>query len=64
VGAAGGFPAAGGCARPGFSTCFDAGAIRIEVNLTGVPEPTALFLLGAGLVGLAAWKREARGDSK
>lgn len=64
VGAAGGSPGAGGCARPGFSSCFDAGAIRIEVNPTGVPEPTALFLLGAGLIGLAAWKREARGDSK
>jgi hypothetical protein len=37
VGAAGGSPGAGGCARPGFSTCFDAGAIRIEVKSHGCP---------------------------
>jgi hypothetical protein len=45
----------GGCDRPGITSCFDAGAIRI----TGVaiPEPGTLLLLGAGLVGAAAWQR-------
>jgi hypothetical protein len=59
VGAAGGSPGAGGCTHTGFSTCFDAGAIRIEVN-AGVPEPSAMLLLGAGLIGLAAWGKKRK----
>jgi hypothetical protein len=43
----------GSCDRPGITSCFDAGAIRI----TAVPEPGTLLLLGAGLVGAAAWQR-------
>jgi hypothetical protein len=46
---------AGGCDRPGITSCFDAGAIRLTA--AAVPEPTTLLLLGAGLVGAAAWQR-------
>jgi hypothetical protein len=65
VGAAGGSAGAGGCTRSGVAPCFDAGAIRIEVAPTVQgPEPTALFLLVTGLIGLAAWRRESQRDSK
>ena len=55
-----GNPATGtGCDRPGFTSCFDAGAIRIEAG-TVVPEPSAMLLLGAGLIGLAAWGKKRK----
>jgi hypothetical protein len=64
IGAAGGTAGvAGGCTRPGVAPCFDAGAIRIEVNGTA-PEPSTMFLLGVGLVGLAAWGRKRQNTPK
>jgi len=58
----------GGTTAPGFpnppgadhcvpttATCFDAGVLRITQLRTQVPEPSTLLLLGAGIMGLAAW---------
>ena len=65
VGAAGGSTGAGGCVNPTFGApCFDAGAIRIDVAPTVQgPEPSAMFLLGIGLVGLAAWGKKRQQKS-
>jgi len=50
-----------GCDRPGVTSCFDAGAIRIEVNPGAtVPEPSSVVLIGFGLAGLLALNRKRR----
>ena len=48
------------CLRPDITSCFDAGAIRIELNdpsTTAVPEPASMMLVATGLAGLMAQRR-------
>ncbi len=40
---------------PSASQAFDAGAIQFHA--VALPQPSALLLLGGGLMGLAAWER-------
>lgn len=42
------------CVRPGTTSCFDAGAIRIEA----VPESSTIILLATGLLGVALVSRK------
>jgi len=44
-------------ANPITAGCFDAGAILLVEHVRGVPEPSSLFLLGAGLMAAAAYGR-------
>jgi hypothetical protein len=52
------------CQRLGITSCFDAGAIRIQVNDTptsAVPEPASMTLVATGLAGwVARRRRQAR----
>jgi len=56
-----GSPVTSGCLRPGSTSCFDAGALRIQFDSTtfiqATPEPVSILLLGFGLAGLAAFRR-------
>ena len=46
------FSSTPGCIRTGITSCFDAGALRIEQVAVTSPEPSALLLLGFGLLGM------------
>ena len=51
-----GFTGGPGCNATSGATCFDAGAILIQ-EVARVPEPSSAFLLGVGLMGMAAYGR-------
>ena len=53
------------CPNSGSATCWDSGVIQLvsTPTVTG-PEPTSMFLIGVGLVGLAAWGRRSKNRSK
>ena len=45
-----------GCLRPGITSCYDAGALRIEA--AAVPEPASILLVATGLLGVAFVSRK------
>jgi len=60
-----GYPISGNpnhCQSATETTCYDAGAI-LFVERTRVPEPSSLFLLGIGLMGVAAYGRKYLGSN-
>jgi len=54
-----GYPASPHCSvnNTTLNDCFDSGAILLVEHVTVAPEPSSLFLLGAGLVAAAAYGR-------
>jgi hypothetical protein len=55
------------CARPGAGSCFDAGAIRLELNdpsTSAVPEPASMTLMLTGLAGFAARRYRQRKSAR
>ena len=59
-----GFPGQGPTCTATSANCFDAGAILISERRVSTPEPSSLFLLGVGLMGVAAYgRRQLRKNS-
>jgi hypothetical protein len=56
-----------GCLRTGITSCFDAGAVRIEVNeplQEAVPEPASMTLVCTGVAALVARRYRQRRDGR